>query len=76
LREYLADLYSNVIFYEGRPSQTQVERSDALARELAEVVKDFDAWEAKELTSLNSALAKKSLEAIKPLTREEWEKKD
>jgi hypothetical protein len=75
LREFLADLYGNVISYEGRPSQTQVERADALARELADVVKDFDAWEAKELSGLNSALAKKSLEAIKSLTREEWEKK-
>jgi photosystem II stability/assembly factor-like uncharacterized protein len=76
LREFLADLYSNVIFYEGRPSQTQVERADALARELAEVVKDFDAWEAKELSGLNAALAQKRIEVIKPLTREEWEKKD
>jgi photosystem II stability/assembly factor-like uncharacterized protein len=75
LREYLTDLYSNVIFYEGRPSQTQTERADSLARELADIVKDFDAWEAKELSGLNSALAKKRLEAIKPLTREEWEKK-
>lgn len=38
-------------------------------------MKDFDAWEAKELSSLNSALANKRLEVIKPLTREEWEKK-
>jgi len=76
LREFLADLYGNVISYEGRPSQTQVERADALARELADVVKDFSAWEAKELPSLNSALAKKQMEEIKPLTREEWEKKD
>src|SRR2546422_8659498 len=38
LREYLTDLYSNVISYEGRPSQTQVERTDSLARELADVV--------------------------------------
>ncbi len=75
LREYLADLYGNVIFYEGRPSQTQVERADALARELADLVKDFEAWEAKELSGLNAALAQKRIEVIKPLTREEWEKK-
>ena len=31
LREYLTDLYGNVVGYEGRPSQTQVERADALA---------------------------------------------
>jgi hypothetical protein len=76
LRENLADLYSNVVFYEGRPSKTQVERTEALTRELSDVVKDFDAWLAKELAPVNSALAKKQLETIKPLTREEWEKKD
>jgi photosystem II stability/assembly factor-like uncharacterized protein len=76
LRENLADLYGNVVFYEGRPSKTQVERTDALTRELSDVVKDFDAWLAKELAPVNSALAKKQLETIKPLTREDWEKKD
>jgi len=53
-----------------------VERADSLARELADVMKVFSEWEGKELSGLNSALAKKGLEAIKPLTREEWEKKD
>ncbi len=75
LRENLADLYGNVNNYEGRPAQTQVERAGALARELADVVKDFDAWLGKELTGVNSALANKQLETIKPLTREDWEKK-
>jgi photosystem II stability/assembly factor-like uncharacterized protein len=74
LREFLTDLYSNIIFYEGRPSQTQQERSDALARELSDVVKDFDAWTAKELSGLNAELSKKKLEPIKTITREEWEK--
>src|SRR5438552_16013835 len=47
LRENLADLYGNVNSYEGRPSQTQIERADAIARELGDVVKSFDAWMAK-----------------------------
>jgi photosystem II stability/assembly factor-like uncharacterized protein len=76
LREFLSDLYGNVVFYEGRPSQTQVERTDVLGRELTDIVNDFDAWLTKELTRVNSDLAKKKLETIKPLTREEWEKKD
>ncbi|HEX8141612.1 MAG TPA: hypothetical protein VF553_03390 [Pyrinomonadaceae bacterium] len=74
LRENLSDLYGNVVFYEGRPSQAQIERADALARELSDVVKDFDAWLARELAGINSALVKKKLEPIKPLTREDWEK--
>ena len=76
LREYLADLYGSVVFYDGRPSQTQLERTDALARELADVVKDFDAWAAKGLSGLNSALTGKRLESIPLLTRAQWDAKD
>jgi photosystem II stability/assembly factor-like uncharacterized protein len=73
LRENLADLYGYVVFYEGRPSQAQVERTDAIGRELADVVSDFAAWTARELTGLNAALAAKHVDAIRLLTREEWE---
>src|SRR5437667_251548 len=75
LRENLADLYGNVIFYDGPPSQTQVERTDVIARELADVVRDFDAWSAKELGGLNTALGTKQLEPIRVPTREQWEAK-
>jgi len=73
LREYLTELYSSVIYYEGRPTQMQVMRADAIARELGDVVRDFDAWSAKELNGLNSALAAKQLTPIKVLARSEWE---
>jgi photosystem II stability/assembly factor-like uncharacterized protein len=74
LRENLADLYGNVTGYEGRPAQTQVDRTDAITRELGDVVRDFDGWLAKEMSGLNSALAEKGLPAITPLTRADWEK--
>ncbi|HEX8284541.1 MAG TPA: hypothetical protein VF588_14345 [Pyrinomonadaceae bacterium] len=74
LREFLTELYSSVNFYEGRPAQTQVERTDALARELSDVVRDFDAWAAKELAGINAELVRKNLEPVKVITREEWEK--
>ena len=76
LRENLSDLYGNVVFFEGRPSQMQIERTDVLSRELHDVVKDFDAWMAKEMAGINAQLAKKKLEQIKPITRQEWEKTD
>jgi photosystem II stability/assembly factor-like uncharacterized protein len=72
LRENITDLYGSVVFYEGRPSQMQADRTDAIAHELSDVVKSFDAWTAKELPGINSKLGKDS---IKVLTREEWEKK-
>jgi photosystem II stability/assembly factor-like uncharacterized protein len=73
LRENLADLYGNVNYYEGRPSQTQIERADAIARELANVVKSFDDWLAKEMPSLNSDLAKAKLASIAPISRADWD---
>jgi hypothetical protein len=76
LRENLADLYGSVNNYEGRPAQTQVDRAEAIARELADVMRDFDAWLAKELGGINSALADKHLETITPVSRSAWEKKE
>jgi photosystem II stability/assembly factor-like uncharacterized protein len=74
LRENLADLYGNVNNYEGRPSQTQIERADAIARELADVVTSFESWLTKEMPGLNSALLKEKLDRIEPLTHKLWEK--
>ncbi|MGI8788292.1 MAG: WD40/YVTN/BNR-like repeat-containing protein [Pyrinomonadaceae bacterium] len=65
LREYLADLYGSVNGYEGRPSQTQMERAAALARELTDVNASFEAWMKKEMSGINSALTQKQLEEIK-----------
>jgi photosystem II stability/assembly factor-like uncharacterized protein len=64
LRENLSDLYGNVIGYEGRPSQTQVERAAAIARELGDVVASFDAWSAQELSAINTSLQAKGVQPV------------
>ncbi len=74
LREHMAELYGRVVFYEGRPTQAQTQRTEALARELSDVVKQFDAWTGKELAGINAALAGKSLAPIPILSRADWEK--
>jgi hypothetical protein len=66
LRENLTDLYANVVGYEGRPSQMEVDRTEALGHELADVTRDFNAWTAKELPAINAELAKRKLDAISP----------
>ncbi len=66
LRENLADLYGDVNGYDGRPSQTQIERADAIERELADIVRDYDAWLAKEIGGINAALTVKKLQPIPP----------
>jgi len=65
LREYLANLYGDVNSYEGRPSQTQMERADTLARELADVTASFNTWMARETSGINADLTKKQLEEIR-----------
>jgi photosystem II stability/assembly factor-like uncharacterized protein len=57
LRENLAGLYGSVNGYEGRPSAMQVNRTAAIAREMADVKKDFDAWIATRLGPINAMLA-------------------
>jgi len=64
LRENLADLYGNVLSYEGRPSETQVTRAGAIARELGDVMKDFDAWVAEIMPGINVLLAGRQLPPI------------
>ena len=76
LREYLTELYGSINGYEGRPTQAQLDRADAIARELGDVVKDFDSWWAKNGQSLNTDLTHAGLEPISPMTRAEWEKKE
>jgi hypothetical protein len=60
LREHLANLYGEIAGYEGRPTQTQIERTDALTRELADVTRDFDAWLKNELPPINAPHSRKN----------------
>jgi hypothetical protein len=64
LRENLANLYGSVNGYEGRPSQTQASRTAAIEREMGDVSKQFDAWVAKALGSINTMLAARQLPHI------------
>ncbi|HET9401071.1 MAG TPA: hypothetical protein VFO34_08975, partial [Candidatus Acidoferrales bacterium] len=74
LREKTANLYGALQSYEGRPADYQEARIDSLAHELADVAASFNALAAKDLAEANTALAKKKMEPVKPITREEWEK--
>ena len=73
IREYLTSVYGDVNNYDGKPTNSQIERTDALGRELDDVIKEFDQLTAKELPAINSGLRKKKLELIQPLTQKEWE---
>ena len=74
IREFLTGIYGDITNYEGRPTDSQVARADALSRELDDVVKQLDQLTSAELPRVNQGLRKKKLEPIQPLTQAQWEK--
>jgi photosystem II stability/assembly factor-like uncharacterized protein len=72
LREYLAGLYGDVNGYDGRPTQEQANRADALARELEDVIKGFDTLTSQQLPAINRELPRQKLAPIKVMTEQEW----
>ena len=68
LRENLTDLYGNVTNYDGRPSRTEVARTSAIGRELADVSRAFDEWVAREIPGINRELLARKLPPIPIVT--------
>ncbi|MEK6629146.1 MAG: glycosyl hydrolase, partial [Acidobacteriota bacterium] len=75
LREELGLLYGNVNGYEGKPTQSQLDRLAVLGQLLSEAGAAFDASAAKELPALNLQLAKKKIGQLSKLTPEAWARK-
>jgi hypothetical protein len=66
LREELGSLYGNVNGYEGRPTQSQLDRMAVLGADLEAAGKKLDAHVDKELTAIAPLLQEAKLE---PLTK-------
>ena len=75
IREHLGQLYGTVNNYEGRPGEYQAAREDSLARELEDVISEFQKITQKELIAVNAGLKKKKAEPISVLTEADWQKK-
>ena len=74
LREFMAGLYSDVNGYEGRPTDSQVARTDVLGRELEDVIGEFQKLVTPQLDSLNKQLTAKKLQPIRLIPEQEWQK--
>jgi photosystem II stability/assembly factor-like uncharacterized protein len=72
LREWIAQVYSGVTSYDGRPTQTQLDRTEVLAAKLAEAARSFAELTAADLARANRALAGKGAKPIAVESREEW----
>jgi len=74
LREFLGDVYGNVNGYDGRPNEEQVKRTDALGRELDDVVKEFNLLVSQQVNSANQQLSAKKLPAVPVISEADWQK--
>ena len=74
LREFLGGLYGDVNGYEGRPTDSQVARSDVLARELEDVIREFTNLTNQRLPAINRQLQAKKLGGIPVLSEQDWQK--
>ena len=76
LREHLGNLFGAIVNYEGRPTNTQLARSEELLGDLEQAEERFAALTGAELDAVNSRLTGAGLEAIAFKSREEWDAED
>ena len=74
LREYVGGLYGDVNGYDGRPTDEQIARSEALGRELDDVVREFTTLTGQQLPVLNRQLTASKLGTIEVISEEAWRK--
>ena len=74
LRERIIELYGGVSSFGGRPSQTQLDHLTVLEKEVAKADVDYHGL-LGQLSSLNPEVEKKKLQPIKPLSKEDYDKK-
>ncbi len=72
IREQVSDLYRLISSYPGRPSDSQLKRTEMLGNQLEEIQQRFQAFQKEQLAEVNAALEKANLEAIQWMTWEDF----
>jgi photosystem II stability/assembly factor-like uncharacterized protein len=74
LREKLADLYGDIAYYPGQPTDEQLNLIDQYAKRLSEIQQWFDGRVDSELKLINERLHAESLPTISLMTREQFDR--
>ena len=74
MREFLAGLYSDVNGYDGKPTDSQVARTEVLGRELEDVINEFQKLVTPQLAALNKQLSAKKLQPVQIIREADWQK--
>ncbi|MFI5151369.1 MAG: glycosyl hydrolase [Bacteroidia bacterium] len=75
IREKLTQLYYKVSSFEGRPTDSQIDRKKSLEKNISDASLQADDLLKTELPKLNAALAKEKLSELKVVSRDDWEVK-
>ena len=75
IREKIADVYFNVNGFEGRPTDSQIERLKGLRAELDDADKKASAIMGADMAKLNLMVKKNKMEEITVMTWQDWDKK-
>ena len=75
LREKLGALYGAVNGHDGRPTESQLSYESVLSKQLDRARAGFEGLVTKDAAGLERELKAKSLDPIKPMSREDWAKK-
>ncbi|UCF38902.1 MAG: glycosyl hydrolase, partial [Acidobacteriota bacterium] len=74
LREKLGEIFSGISSYDGRPTQSQLDRTEVLGGQLETAAQDFRAMlSGDSLRALNEQLEAAETSPLTPLGREAWQ---
>ena len=75
LREHMGELYGAVNGFSGRPTQSQIESTVVIKKQLDDAGSKFESITGSALPSINTTLQGKGLDPLKVLSRIDWDKK-
>ncbi len=74
LREKISDVYYGVLSFEGKPTQSQLDRYTGLLKEFTDAEAKAESIFKTDLVKLNAQLLKLKLEEVKLPGRDDWDK--
>ncbi len=74
LAEKVADIYSGIISYSGKPTDSQISGLNLFTTVYAKYKEEMNKILNEDLSKINSELKKLGLQEIKAITREEYDK--
>jgi len=75
LREHMGELYGAVNGYSGRPTQSQIESTAVLVKQLDDAGAKFKSVATNDLAPVNTALQANQQQPLTATSRDDWDKK-